>query len=268
MRVSFERYLEVGSSPVDWCEPNYEKSSEIAEFYNTISNIIYLLGPPVLVYLHADYAKWISSAIYVVWWFYIIIGLASAYFHATLSLLGQLLDELAILWTYMMVVAAFCPRRYRFEPFKDRQDLFSGVVGIVTLLLSVLSFYHPAINALALMVFTVPTFIMYGQYLKRNRNQKVNDLIVRTLILLGFAILVWVNDRFFCDVWIELKFAYLHAVWHILIFIATYGLCVVAAYVYALEEKPEWKPRISYWPNERFELGIPFVALKTPDHLI
>lgn len=267
MGVELKRYFETGSSPVDWCEPNYAKSTQIAEFYNTFSNFIYLIGPPLLVHLHADYAQWISKSIDIVWWFFTIVGISSAYFHATLSLFGQLVDELSILWTFMIAIASFCPRRYLPEQFKDRRDKFSLCIGVITVILTVLSVFEPAINAFALMFLIVPVVsVLNYNFLVNGSNQRVNNLIKRTLIMLGIAVMVWINDRLCCDFWTELNFAYLHAIWHILIFISSYGLCVLAAWAYALEEKPEWKPRIKYWPNDMFEMGVPYVAIKTPDH--
>lgn len=71
-------------------------------------------------------------------------------------------------------------------------------------------------------------------------------------------------DRMFCDAWLSIDFPYLHGVWHVLSFIASYTMLVLFAYFNATAEKPEQKPQLRYWPVNEFELGIPYVSIKDP----
>lgn len=135
-------HLKSGSSPVDWCEGNYLISSNIAEFVNTVklnnyhiktllfhgfflqfSNILFFLFPPVLIHLFREYSQFVNPAINMIWILLILVGVCSAYFHATLSLIGQLLDEVAILWLFMAAFCMFFPRRY-FPYFLKNSRLF------------------------------------------------------------------------------------------------------------------------------------------------
>lgn len=76
------------------------------------SNILFLLLPPLLMHLFRDYGHFINPGIHVIWLLLIVVGLSSAYFHATLSLIGQLLDEVAILWVCSAAFSMFHPKKY------------------------------------------------------------------------------------------------------------------------------------------------------------
>ncbi|XP_065356993.1 alkaline ceramidase isoform X2 [Calliphora vicina] len=211
-------HLRPGSSPVDWCEGNYLISANIAEFVNTISNFLFLLLPPVLMYLFKEYGRFVTQGIHVLWALLIIVGLSSMYFHATLSLIGQLLDELAILWVFMAAYSLFCPKKY------------------------------------------------FPRFCKSNRvqDQRVYRLGLRSTAVWLIAVICWINDRMFCDVWSSISFPYLHGFWHVFIFIAAYTVLVVYAYFYVENELPQRRPLLKYWPVNDFELGIPFISIRNP----
>lgn len=96
----------------------------------------------------------------------------------------------------------------------------------------------------------------------RETNQRVYRLGLRTLTILLLAIVCWVLDKTCCDTWWGAKFPYLHAMWHVLIFLSSYTLCVLFAFYAVREERADRIPDLKYWPSDNFELGIPFVSIK------
>lgn len=48
-----------------------------------------------------------------------VLGAGSVYFHSTLSLVGQLIDEIAISWVCLAAMAVFLPNRYLPDSLKN-----------------------------------------------------------------------------------------------------------------------------------------------------
>ncbi|XP_058951836.2 alkaline ceramidase [Pocillopora verrucosa] len=252
-----------GSSDVDWCESNYAHVTFIAEFYNTVSNAVFLILPPFFIYLFRPYSKHVCSGINIVWVLFVVIGLSSAYFHATLSLVGQLLDELAILWVLMVALALWTPKwMLALSPFGGDRETFQYAVLGLSLVCTWLGFIYPVANAFVLMAFGAPFLFMLFAELKRCKDLKVKRLGFACVGWWFVAVVFWINDRAFCDVWRSVSFPYLHCAWHILIFIACYTGCVLGSYFYAATEFPQLRPALSFWPRWSCEWGVPYVMLK------
>ena len=77
-----------------------------------ISNILFLVVPPLLLRLFHQYTTCVTTYVYVVWILFMVVGVGSVYFHATLSLAGQLIDEFAILWVFSAALALWVPKQY------------------------------------------------------------------------------------------------------------------------------------------------------------
>ncbi|CAH2267042.1 jg26471 [Pararge aegeria aegeria] len=244
-------HLERGSSPVDWCESNYSISPVIAEFVNTISNVLFFLLPPVLIHLFQEYSKFVNPAINVLWVLLMVVGMSSAYFHATLSLVG-----VHYIYTYIY----YCKLS---NLMKERRRLafYSSLFSILSTGFLVM---HPKANAFALMTLAFPAIGFLCKELNRVKCVRVYRLGLRCVGVCFLAICSWIIDRLFCETWLSIDFPYMHGVWHILIFIASYTALVLFAYFNVSEERPEQKPQLKYWPRNDFELGIPYITIKHP----
>lgn len=74
--------------------------------------MLFFVFPPLLIYLFRQYARQVSPGVNLVWILLAVVGAGSVYFHATLSLVGQLIDEIAIIWVFMAALALWWPKRF------------------------------------------------------------------------------------------------------------------------------------------------------------
>ncbi|CAK9296705.1 unnamed protein product [Gordionus sp. m RMFG-2023] len=245
------KLFEIGSAPIDWCERNYAVSGFIAEFFNTISNILFFILPPILIYLFLPYGKKFMQSIHIVWILLVVVGICSTYFHATLSLAGQLLDELAILWVIHVGFALWFPKRLFPSIFQNNRNYFQWLIFVIGVLSTCLACVNPAVNAFVLMCFGIPATILLIIELKRCDCRKVYKLGKRSSLLWGLALTSWILDRSLCHPYLSKSFPYLHSLWHVLILLATYGACVLFAYFHAKHEAPSdlGMPVLRYWPS-------------------
>lgn len=142
--------------------------------------------------------------------------------HLSLSLITFINQSSIFHFRYTSTMIFFCPRRYLPKVIKKN---FAALMLTFSVLATVSSVWNPIINAFALMCLVIPTFYMLFKELERIKlkdstdSKRVYELGVRTVIILTFAIVTWVNDRVFCNFYTQIRVTYLHAVWHVLIFL-------------------------------------------------
>jgi hypothetical protein len=263
----------------------------LAEYYNTVSNIPFVLAPILFWWLFREYAQRVESKIWVVWLLLSVIGISSGLFHATLSFATQMLDELSILWLMLGGLALFTGRWQIPLHFVngDRTQWRWFLLG-AGVMLSLLGFLRPKLNAFLLFVGVVPITFTVSRALLRGHacgtpfNQRVwlvawaciGSWIVaiscwiadkQVFSSLGRLVLNWSLILFqFCKFWSEQHFPYpqWHAIWHLIVLVAGYLVLLLGAFFLACEEAPHLGPRIDFWPVQtRFGfahwMGVPFV---------
>lgn len=177
------------ASTIDWCESNYTTSYYIAEYWNSLSSLFITACGMYGIYKYPSF--WLFGTL-------IPIGLSSFYFHATLSLLGQLLDEAFI----MIAIASTCTYiNIYIKPFCDpvilRNIHIIQMCGI---------FLFPEYNRFLLFAYG----LYASQYVYSSSN---------TQTCMTFASVFWIID-YLC-IFPQLHF---HAMWHIGIGITAYLL--------------------------------------------
>ena len=261
-----------GTAHIDWCEGNYEVTRFIAEFFNTWSNLPFFLGPPIAIYKFRPFSVHVDAGINFVFVLLMCVGAGSGYFHATLTLSGQLFDEWSILWVIMTGFALWMPRPiHLYLGFRNRRTLKLATFGLAVVG-SYIGLLVPAANAFLLLLFAVPGFAVVYRELQEQPEthrhiRRLRRLFFATVVWWVLALVCWINDRLFCEVWkdfaAEFGFSYpqLHALWHVFVYIACYISCTLAAFFFARRETPHLDPGISYWPSKDVEFGLPYVEI-------
>ncbi|MCL4128677.1 UNVERIFIED_CONTAM: hypothetical protein GTU68_052402 [Idotea baltica] len=254
-------WISRGTSPVDWCEDNYTVTPHIAEFVNTVSNVLFLFVPAACSKLWISYSIHVSKGIHLVLAFFTVIGLSSAYFHATLSLLGQLLDELSILWLLMVSYSLFTPVRNRPFSLQSNPVLYRTVLALIGILTTGFAFIKPEINQYALFLAGMPAVGMLAKEMRFSTDSRVGWLGKLTLFTFAIASLAWISDKFCCRLWQGLNLTVLHGIWHVLIFVSSYTMQVLFCYFYAMQDVPQSKPDLRFWPGKSW--GLPYIHCRS-----
>lgn len=225
-------YWEPVSSTVDWCERNCVYSQYIAEFFNSISNLG-LLIPSIIGLLGVIRCQGgrVEKRFILLYGCQIIVAIGSLLFHATLTKLGQFLDEFSMILTgllFFYVSLEIYPKiRYPYLPYM----LVLYGCGIVTTAIFNIApiFFQGSFGCLLALV-------LYQTHRLGSSSKESNN--VRNLYILGMALWIvgiacWMIDYHGCKVLEKLPFRdffQLHAWWHILTGLGSYSASVFFSY--------------------------------------
>ncbi|KAG9027333.1 hypothetical protein FRB95_007847 [Tulasnella sp. JGI-2019a] len=259
------------TSTIDWCEDNYSHWSLVAEFWNTASNIPFILlgifgmlstrrliGIPLRARLRAALAHSFLTTI----------GVGSFIFHSTLLWHAQvILDELPMLWSASM--ALYLTTVGGAEKGSTRlKALMMAIPAGLSLLY--LSYPNPVLHQVAYASMQGVTILHVTQLFKglpkataeqaRVRNEcKGHFYKAMAMCLLGFAI--WNVDNIFCDQLTALRASHGeivggltqgHAWWHLLMGLGASRAITAMTFLSQAASRPD------NFEFGRF-LGLPYV---------
>lgn len=185
------------TSNIDWCEKNYVNSIYIAEWYNSLSNII-----PLLVMVNSillSYYYKIDKIYKIVYFIISIVFIGSFIFHSTLTYIGQLCDEIPMLFGSIYI-------HYMLYQNKKICIIYSIISTFILIYFNdnpFLSLQLPY-GILNLMII-IHTYILY------NRIKKYGFLLLISAFLYIIGFVLWISDQIYCEYYYDY---YFHSWWH------------------------------------------------------
>ncbi|EJT81298.1 hypothetical protein GGTG_01281 [Gaeumannomyces tritici R3-111a-1] len=245
-REARDGYWGEQTSTLNWCEEDYNFTHYIAEFVNTFSNLIFMWLGAKGIWNCVTYGH--SRVLTFGFIGYIIVGLGSMAFHATLKYSMQLADELPMIYTTcIMGFATFAYGKGRMFRLWLGSAL-AGLAAFITIYYHITKnpvFHQVAYASLMIALVVRGYFVTKGEMepaLRRRSPLKadkimgqMNALVLTgvSLFLIGFAL--WNLDNIYCHHLISWRSRILlpwsivlegHSWWHLFTGLGAYNLIV------------------------------------------
>lgn len=205
------------TATVNWCEADYVYTHYIAEFGNSLSSLAIVLNGLYGIYAH--YGK-LEARYYFAFGAFIVVGLGSFAFHATLRREFQLLDELPMVWGNGVFI--YCVSCLKDKPNVGRPLLAITIAGIEFTMTLMVIFLDKEDQSVFICCYGAGVVYLMIQSYKLNGefNARKDVLLMETSILLyvgGFFL--WLVDRHFCKLsfghGLHIRSLHLHSFWHL-----------------------------------------------------
>ncbi|RKP21096.1 alkaline phytoceramidase [Rozella allomycis CSF55] len=223
------------TATIDWCERNYDTFSMIAEFFNTVSNLPYIVFGLLGIYniFHYQLKKRFTISYIAVCF----VGLGSLLFHLTLNHTMQMLDEIP------MIYAASIFLYHNLQLISDFKKSRLACYAL-SLLCVLFTYFHMVFNLPIIQHIVYALLVLYVFYsrfvvIKSTENVEKKEFLMllfkRSMALFLTGFLFWNVDNLMCDHLISFRdllrqnglqqFTFLfqfHAIWHILTCLGTF----------------------------------------------
>jgi len=227
----------------DWCEPNYTVTPYIAEFWNTLSNGMYILCA-INLWLHKRRLNEIPQfkqfkSLNITIFGLAFLGIASGSFHATLKYWPQQFDR-------VFCVVPLLGLRLGFDEHGHGAGL-SIMTLAFWLTISVLSIF--LVFEIYIVYLAVVTFYRGYMIAKQPQMDEVKLRAIRAMVYCVVALTVWLLDIFTCDFFLYFHFIpHFHALWHLLTALTFHEMSLVQIHLFLMKvrKKPIFVTKHSF----------------------
>lgn len=221
------RGLWTQTATIDWCESNYELSYFIAEFWNTLSNLAFIL-PQMVQYFALEKHKSVELAFRRAFMSLALVGIGSFCFHMTLARPMQMFDETSMI---LVSLHGFYLLYIIKKPDVNRKLLLALLIcyGLIFLSLYVFLVEWPIFHHSAFLVLVYASATI-GYQLKQSHGPHYKFWTV--LMLQHLAFVFWLIDKHYCEVLTQFREHHIpaalrpafqfHAIWHLLMGLSTH----------------------------------------------
>ncbi|KAL8594789.1 hypothetical protein ACOMHN_047507 [Nucella lapillus] len=244
------------TSTIDWCEENYVVSPYVAEFWNTISNVIMIFAPLFAGCLAVR--QRLEKPVIFSYFSIVVVGCGSWLFHMTLQYSMQLMDELPMIWGSAFLLYGILTLEGKRENYYWLIAALLGYCLLVTVLYLVNNnpVFHEAAYGLmvAVMAFgAIKIIVKYG-------NRVGTLLYLSSFVTYMSGFLLWNVDNLYCQHLRSLRrdkvhlaatpLLECHAWWHILAGLGSYLCLLFVSYMRytILNMTPKVKFLVGCWP--------------------
>lgn len=214
------------TATIDWCECNYEVSYFIAEWWNTLSNLSFIL-PELAQYFALSRHKNVEMVFKSAFLSLSLVGIGSFCFHMTLARPMQMFDETSMI---LVSLHGFYLLYIIRKPNVNRNLLIALLIcyGLIFFSLYIFLVDYPIFHntTFGLLVYASTAI---GYQLKQQYGPHYRFWTV--IILQHFAFLLWLIDKHYCDTlttirsglpnWLK-PITQLHALWHLIMGLSSY----------------------------------------------
>jgi dihydroceramidase len=242
------------SSSIDWCERNYVVSFYVAEFWNTLSAIVFVICGALDFHHARKMRAELRFQMYSI--AVIMVGIGTGTFHGSLTYLGQLGDELPmvwlmmVLWYIMMVMDTKVPTR--------GLPVGLALYGLLFSVVHSVGAFHRLFQVHFAVLILVTLGYGYKHLTKYGNHPRLWPMAWYYVALWIAALVFWLSDQFMCGSMHSLRVGTLevpnpqgHAWWHLLTGLSAHvGMVFVRVmrFMAIYGEKPEVKYILGFWP--------------------